>query len=213
MGLNRNRVRAFGALLCVVSFAGPAMAQNAVSAPAAASTRANVNRIGIGNFGKINDNYYRGAQPRSSDYGDLKAFGIKTVIDLQKDGRSDEPGLVKQAGLQFFRIGMTTTDRPTQAQIEQFFAIVNNPANQPVFVHCAGGRHRTGTMTALFRMTNDGWDANRAYAEMKQFRFEGFPDHPVLRNFVYAYKAPATPKVPPTVLATTIVPPAIETTK
>jgi len=41
--------------------------------------------------------------------------------------------------MQFYRIGMTTTDRPTEAQVAQFFKIVNDPANQPVFVHCAGG--------------------------------------------------------------------------
>ena len=131
-------------------------------------------------------------------------MGIKTVLDLQADGRADEPGLVQRAGMQFYRIGMTTTDRPTDAQVAQFFKIVNDPANQPVYVHCAGGRHRTGTMTALYRMTNDGWTADRAYAEMKQFRFEGFPGHPVLKNFVYAYKpVPVTPT--PTVLATTVV--------
>jgi hypothetical protein len=56
-------------------------------------------------------------------------MGIKTVIDLQKDGRSDEPGLVQRAGMQFYRIPMTTTDRPTEAQIGQFFKIVTDPAN------------------------------------------------------------------------------------
>ena len=98
--------------------------------------------------------------------------------------------------------------RLTLDDAEFIFKLVNDPANQPVFVHCAGGRHRTGTMTALFRMTQDGWNADRAYSEMKQFRFEGFPDHPVLRKFVYAYKSvPVTP--PPAVLATTVVPTAV----
>jgi hypothetical protein len=58
-------------------------------------------------------------------------------------------------------------------------------------------------MTALYRMTFDGWNAAQAYSEMKQYRFEGFPDHPVLRNYVYGYK-PLLPKQP-TVLATGIV--------
>jgi protein tyrosine/serine phosphatase len=99
---------------------------------------------------------------------------------------------------------MTTSKAPTDAQVAQFFEIVNNPANQPVFVHCAGGRHRTGTMTALYRITFNRWNAAQAYNEMKQYHFEGFPDHPVLRNYVYAYHpAPATK--PPTVFAATIV--------
>jgi protein-tyrosine phosphatase len=64
---------------------------------------------------------------------------------------------------------------------------VNDPANWPVFVHCQGGRHRTGVMTAVYRMSNEGWNANKAYEEMRQYHFEGFPAHPVLKSFVYDY--------------------------
>jgi len=203
MDLRNTRTRVFAALLSVASLATPAFAQS-IPPPAAASQAAALSHIGIDNFGKINNNYFRGAQPKGGDYADLEALGVKTVIDLQKDGPSKEAGYVKAAGMNFFRIGMTTTDRPTDAQVAEFFKIVNDPANQPVFVHCAGGRHRTGTMTALYRMTNDSWTPAQAYNEMKQFRFEGFPDHPVLRNYVYAYKAtPIAP--PPTVLATAVV--------
>ena len=203
MALRNTRTRVFAALLSVASLATPAFAQS-VPAPATVSNVAALSHIRIDNFGKINNNYFRGAQPTGSDYADLAALGVKTVIDLQKDGSSKEPGYAKAAGMNFFRIGMTTTDRPTDAQVVQFFKIVNDPANQPVFVHCAGGRHRTGTMTALYRMTFDGWTPGQAYNEMKEYRFEGFPDHPVLRNYVYAYHpAPATQ--PPTVLATTVV--------
>jgi hypothetical protein len=53
-------------------------------------------------------------------------------------------------------------------------------------------------------MTYDGWTPSQAYNEMKQYRFEGFPDHPVLRNYVYAYK-PVVPAKEPAVPATSIV--------
>jgi hypothetical protein len=39
-------------------------------------------------------------------------------------------------------------------------------------------------MTAVYRMTQDHWTAAQAYDEMKQFRFEGFPGHPELKDFV-----------------------------
>jgi protein tyrosine/serine phosphatase len=71
--------------------------------------------------------------------------------------------------------------------VTQFLELVNDPGNQPVFVHCKGGRHRTGVMTAVYRMTADGWTADKAYQEMKQYRFEGFPGHPTLKKFVYEY--------------------------
>jgi len=119
----------------------------------------------------------------------LAALGIKTVIDLTRDGRADEPVLVKRAGMKFYRIPLTTSDRPPDASVAQFLKLVNDPANWPVFVHCQGGRHRTGVMTAVYRMTLDGWSADRAYQEMKQYHFEGFPGHPVLKRFVYDYYA------------------------
>lgn len=201
MGAQNIRVRVFAAFLSAVAIAAPAIAQTTTAIPAAT---ASLSRIRIGNFGRINDNYFRGAQPSGTDFRDLAAIGVKTVIDLQADGPSSEAGAVKSAGMNFIRIGMTTTKAPTEAQVTQFLEIVNDPANQPVFVHCAGGRHRTGTMTALYRMTNEAWTPAQAYNEMKQYRFEGFPDHPVLRNYVYAYKAAPLPKQP-AVLATGIV--------
>jgi tyrosine-protein phosphatase SIW14 len=143
--------------------------------------------IQINNFGKINGNYYRGAQPEDRDYRDLAAMGVRTVIDLTRDGRSNERRLVEQAGMKFYRIPMTTSERPSEAAVTQFLKLVNDPASQPVYVHCQGGRHRTGVMTAVYRMTQDGWTADRAYQEMKQYKFEGFPGHPELKRFVYDY--------------------------
>ena len=136
MALNRIRVRTLGALLAVMALAAPALAQTNLQGVPVGST-AVLSRIHIDNFGKVNDNYYRGAQPKADDYADLAALAVKTVLDLQKDGRSDEPGLVERAGMRFFRIPMTTTDRPTEVQIDQFFKIVNDPANQPVFWYIA----------------------------------------------------------------------------
>ena len=159
-------------------------ASAAGKAAGSASQVAALSAIRIDNFGVINDTYYRGAQPKGDDYRDLAALGVKTVIDLTKDGRDDEQGLVEAAGMKFHRIPMTTTDRPSDEAIAEFLSMVNDPANQPVYVHCQGGRHRTGTMTAVYRMTQDHWTATQAYDEMKQFRFEGFPGHPELKNFV-----------------------------
>src|SRR5437660_8300819 len=171
---NRIRVRGCAALLLIVlSFSG----QNFASS----KTAANVAGVRIDNFGRINQNYYRGAQPDGRDYADLSALGVKTVIDLTRDGRDDERQMVERAGMRFYRIPLTTSDRPSSTAVAQFLKVVNDPANQPVYVHCQGGRHRTGTMTAVYRMTHDGWTADHAYAEMKDVHFEGFPGHPAVK--------------------------------
>ncbi|HET7220237.1 MAG TPA: tyrosine-protein phosphatase [Vicinamibacterales bacterium] len=167
-------------LAALVASASPASAQLSPSTVPFA--------IGIANFGKINDTYYRGAQPKARDYSDLARLGIRTVIDLTRDGESREPSAVAALGMRFFRIPMTTSDRPDAAAVDEFLSIVNNPANQPVYVHCQGGRHRTGLMTALYRLTHDGWSADRAFDEMRQYEFEkGFVSHAVLKNFLYDF--------------------------
>jgi protein tyrosine/serine phosphatase len=154
---------------------------------AASATAETLAKVRIKNFGRIDDHYYRGAQPDARDYADLATLGVKTVIDLTQDGRTDEPRLVERAGMTFYRIPLTTSERPAKTAVTQFLSLVNDPGNWPVYVHCQGGRHRTGVMTALYRMTKNGWTADRAYQEMKQYRFEGFPGHPELKKFVYDY--------------------------
>ena len=172
--------------------------------PAAAQTdRTNATHVTIDNFGRVNANYFRGAQPEGRDYADLRALGVKTIIDFTQDGDPSELGIVEGLGMKFFRIPMTTSRTPSTQQIQQFLAIVNNPANQPVYVHCQGGRHRTGVMTAVYRMTKDGWSANQAFAEMKRYKFGADFLHPEFKKFVYEYH-PAQPAAPPTILATTV---------
>lgn len=141
----------------------------------------------IKNFGCVNEKFYRGAQPQQQDYADLAAMGVKTVIDLQRNGRDDERAMVEAQGMKFYRIGMSDKIQPAAQQVEEFLKIVNDPANQPVFVHCAGGRHRTGAMSAIYRMTKDGWTADQAYQEMKHYDFEYGMGHGALKRYVYEY--------------------------
>jgi protein tyrosine/serine phosphatase len=144
--------------------------------------------IQISNFGRVDDRYYRGAQPSGRDYKDLASMGIKTVIDLQADGEASEAGQVRNAGMKFFRIPMSDHSRPSDTAVQQFLQLVNDPANQPVFVHCHGGRHRTGAMTAVYRMTSYGWSASQAYSEMQRYDFNHGFGHGALKDFVYSYR-------------------------
>ena len=141
----------------------------------------------VKNFGAVSDKYFRGAQPGKCDYGELAAMGIKTVIDLQREGEADEQQLVEGAKMNFYRIPMSDKDTPSPQQVEQFLKLVNDPALQPVFVHCRGGRHRTGAMTAIYRMTHDGWTPEQAFQEMKHYDFERGFGHGALKSYVYYY--------------------------
>jgi len=183
--LNRRSYTA--ALLLIGVLMAPSAVQ-ATPAPAASAGALDLSAIRIDNFGRINANYYRGAQPEGRDYETLAALGIRTVIDLTSDDTdAAEPASAKRAGLAYFQIPMTTHEPPSPAKIDQFLKIVNDPANQPVYVHCVGGRHRTGVMTAVYRMTQDGWSAEQAFQEMKRFKFGADFLHAEFKSFVYGF--------------------------
>jgi protein tyrosine/serine phosphatase len=143
----------------------------------------------IENFGKVNENYYRGSQPQAEGFARLRKLGVKTVIDLRKDSVSQEPEWVRAAGMQYFNIPLKANHAATEEQTAYFLKLVNDPNNWPVYVHCKGGRHRTGALTAIYRITHDGWTADQAYREMKEYDFEhGFFGGPAAqKNYVYSF--------------------------
>lgn len=145
-------------------------------------------QVSIKNFGKVNDNYYRGSQPGVAQFAELKRLGVKTIIDLRKDRVDESSEWARDAGLQYLNIPLTTQRPATEEQTVDFLRIVNDPANWPVYVHCKGGRHRTGEMTAIYRITNESWTAEQAYDEMKRFDFENGWLYPrSLKKYVFSY--------------------------
>jgi len=191
------------ALVIGLALASPLPARAANEDSAARTV--DVAKIRIDNFGQINPTYYRGSQPKGRDYADLAALGIKTLIDLtDDDGEADEKSMTERAGMKHVQIPMTTREPPTPAQLTTFLNIVNDPANQPVYVHCVGGRHRTGVMTAVYRMTKDEWTADQAYKEMKRYKFGADFLHPEFKTFVYGFRGLVHEPPSQTVVATQI---------
>lgn len=144
-------------------------------------------QAGVTNFGQVNDNYFRGAQPDQKAIQRLDALGIKTVIDLQEQGVAAEPGWVQTAGMKYFNIPLSGSRPATEAQTARFLELVNDPQNWPVYVHCKVGKHRTGEMTGIYRINHDTWTADKAYDEMKKFGYYSFPNHGSLKEYVYKY--------------------------
>jgi tyrosine-protein phosphatase SIW14 len=172
------------ALICVLALVTPVTS----SAVAREATAPNASAIHIDNFGRISEAYYRGGQPDAGQHSALAAFGIRTVIDLRSDDGDPADELrVQRAGMKYVHMAMTTHEPPTREMVDTFLQLVNDPANQPVYVHCVGGRHRTGVMTAVYRMTQHGWSADQAFQEMKRYKFGADFLHPEFKRFVYGF--------------------------
>ncbi len=143
--------------------------------------------INIKNFGQMDDRFYRGAQPKEEDYKHLAAIGIKTIIDLRNDPKDYEKREAEAAGIRYVNIPMSDKDYPETAAINQFLKLVDDPATGKFFVHCAGGRHRTGVIGAVYRFNHYNWNYDQVYAEMKKYDFYTRWGHGDLKKFVQDY--------------------------
>jgi protein tyrosine/serine phosphatase len=149
--------------------------------------RESVEDCDVKNFGKVNDHIYRGGQPKDGEYSELVALGIKTIIDLRDDPENYARRSAERAGLRYINIRLNAKRPPTASESNQFLDAVNDQKNWPVFVHCAGGRHRTGVLIAVYRMEMDGWSAWRAYEEMKDYKFFSSRGHGDMKEYVFDY--------------------------
>jgi tyrosine-protein phosphatase SIW14 len=177
--LTRRSLRSLaGAIFAVFAIATVSQAQEAGTQPT---------NIKIKNFGQLDERFYRGAQPEEQDYKDLAALGIKTIIDLRDDPTDYERPIVEQLGMKYIHIPMISKKYPTAEATKSFLEIVNNPSTGKFFVHCAGGRHRTGAMGAVYRYEFYNWDFDQVYKEMKQYDFYTSWGHGAFKDFVKDY--------------------------
>jgi protein tyrosine/serine phosphatase len=80
---------------------------------------------------------------------------------------------------------MSVWDPPSDDQANEFVRVVSDPGNGPVFVFCSDGLHRTGELTAIYRVAHDGWSVERALAEMDGLGFN--PYYYSLRQYVWTW--------------------------
>lgn len=144
------------------------------------------------NFSQVSEGIYRGGRPENFEQiKELHDLGIRTVIDLQGgDVQSPwigfvipyveagetlpeintERAYVQMNGMDFISAPLNSLNSITYAEskrIEEIMNIMNDPARQPVFVHCAHGADRTGLVVALYRMKYQRWSMTKAYQEMR----------------------------------------------
>src|SRR4030095_3620894 len=174
----RKSLRNFSAaLVAVLTFTIFAAAQTSFE-------KADASNVKIGNFGQMDERFFRGAQPLEADYQSLKDLGIMTVIDLRNDPTAYEKGAVEALGMKYVNIPMSGWKSPKQADVDTFLALTKNPETGKFFVHCKAGIHRTGVAGAAYRYANYGWDYDQVYKEMKDYNYSSGLVHGALGSFV-----------------------------
>src|ERR1700749_4712994 len=159
-----------------------------VAASAKGASNATFPNVRIKNFGQMDERFYRGAEPKGlEDIQALKDLGINTVIDLQEEPEPTERANVESLGMRYVNIPMVDKAYPKPEWVAAFLKTVDDPATGKFFVHCAGGRHRTGAMGAVYRYEKYGWNYDQVYAEMKQYDFYTSWGHGDFKTFVEDY--------------------------
>jgi protein tyrosine/serine phosphatase len=154
-------------------------------------------RVLIPNLHLVTPMLLRGAQPSADALLLLKQAGVKTIVNLRNEDLmvKQEEAQAKVLGLQYVSIPLDVFNRASDAAVKKFLSVATNPDCQPVYVHCLHGEDRTGTMCAIYRMTQESWSFDRAYQEMLALGFK--PLLGQLTQTVYDYANRAAKPTPP----------------
>ena len=130
--------------------------------------------------------FYRSGQMTAPGLREIvERYGIKTVINLQHEepdpilldhwmgrGQIRESQLCEELGVKY--VLLTPDILPpgnkldmTPPAVEAFRKILDDESNYPVLLHCRAGLHRTGRLTAVYRMEYEGWDVREALRELR----------------------------------------------
>lgn len=125
------------------------------------------------NFGEVAyRSVYRGAVPSEKTLKKLRELGVTTILDLR-----DRPGEEEHCGFECLRIPMADYQVPRLVDVRAALDVMRRGN---VFVHCQGGRHRTGVMTAVYRVVVDGWSKEKAWREAEEYGwYDAFGHKPI----------------------------------
>ena len=138
--------------------------------------------------------FYRSGQMTAAGFEEAVArYHFRTIVNLQDEypdpdvaknylggGTIKESELCRRLGVHYVYLPpdliprrQVPVHRP-QA-IDRFLVFLDDPASYPVLIHCRAGLHRTGVMTAVYRMEYQGWSPQQAITELKTNGFGEWP--------------------------------------
>ena len=139
----------------------------------------------IRNFLRVTTDFCTGGQPRPEHMAQLKADGVKAVINLRQPSEhraDDERAAAEKAGLKYFNIPVEFGN-PKDEQADEFLRLTDDSVNRPMFIHCTAAI-RVGAFWMIRRVLRDGFTVDAALEEARKV---GLAQSPHLEEFARAY--------------------------
>jgi protein tyrosine phosphatase len=107
----------------------------------------------------------------------VKPKTVVTLVDDRELADPEKPQFKREVeifadasrGVKVVRVQIPLGGWPEGDQVDRFLRIAQDPANQPVMVHCAQGVRRTGMIVAAYQMSVLGYDKEKAKAAVLTF--------------------------------------------
>jgi protein tyrosine phosphatase (PTP) superfamily phosphohydrolase (DUF442 family) len=121
----------------------------------------------LGNCYRVSDDLYRCEQPNEKDIPQLRALGIRAILNL-RHYHADPKGLEK-AGFALFARRMEADELTLDDLVAGLRLFRDAP--KPVIVHCWHGSDRTGSLVAAYRIVFQNWTREAALDELRNGGF------------------------------------------
>lgn len=105
----------------------------------------------------------------------VQTYGLKTVVNLCNPGEMGEErwqaerDAVTKAGAKLVELPMPLEITPTDPRVAHHVALLKDPANYPLLVHCQHGVTRTAKFLLLYDVLVRGQDAEESLSAMPLF--------------------------------------------
>jgi protein tyrosine/serine phosphatase len=133
---------------------------------------------GVPNLHRISPTLYRSEQPTALGMKNLEKLGVRTVINLRyfNDDKDEVEGTslrTEHTRILTWRIG--------DKHVVEVMGMLKKLENGPFLIHCQHGADRTGLMTAMYRILEQGWTPEDA---LKELTDGGFGYHSMWTNII-----------------------------
>lgn len=128
----------------------------------------------------------------------VRTYQVKTVVNLCRPGemgptRADEERrAVAAAGAKLLELSLPDTADPHDVRLAPHQAVLSDPANYPIIIHCQHGVNRTARMIAMYEVLIHHADGEAAIYQMPKFgrRLYEPLEYEFARNFTQAHLTP-----------------------